>query len=157
MELGSGGVRQADQLEGPVDVLTRPAADPGEEAKISPAREVPEELGLLDEGADPADGDGGTPRHLLAQQVNPPGRGPDEAEGAPDGGGLAGAVRAEEADDASRLLDPEVEVVDGEGGLPAEGSVLLAEPRQVQDCHGEDASPSQCPVAVGWGSAPAGL
>src|SRR5690242_12070924 len=71
------------------------------------------EVGALGDVADPGEGARKGLRDLVAEEGHPPFDPAEEAEEGADGGGLAAAVRAEEAVDRARR-DAKGDVVEGE-------------------------------------------
>src|SRR5262249_13743048 len=104
---------EAQQLAGALALrLLGPAQEPGHERNVLADREMGEEPRLLDHVADPPpQRDEVGAREVLAQGRHPPAVRPHEAVDGLEGGGLAGAARAEEDEDAA-FLDVERDAVE---------------------------------------------
>jgi hypothetical protein len=127
-------VQPPDQLLDPCPV--QPATQPPEPGEQLPAGHRRVDLQVAGQVADPA-----AQPHLAgeraAQHLAAPGGGAQEAQQQPDGGGLAGAVGAEEADHLARV-NLQGERVDGGDRAEAFGQ-LVGDDRR--DGHGSSSSP----------------
>ena len=123
-----GGAGDADEVEDFVDAGGADAGvEAGDELEVAPGGEVGDEAGGADEGADAAQGSDAGRADWLAEELDVAGGGMDEAQGHADGGGLAGAVGAEEAEDFA-AVDGEVDAGDG-----ADGAVVLTQLEGLKD------------------------
>ena len=109
-------------------------ADAAEDLEVPPAREAREQRRLLHDRADAADHAGQPARHVGAHQPRAAAARAHEPQQAADRRGLAGAVRAQEPEDAA-FGNVEVEAVDGGRAAPAQPPILLAEPLDLDHAH----------------------
>ena len=126
-DLGVGALAQADDVEDLVDArLVDLAVETAHQAQVLACAHVAVEGRHFDEAADVAQGLFLLARHLVVEHLREAAGRVDEAADHADGGRLAGAVGAEEAEDVA-APDREAEVIYGKSVAKALGELMRGE------------------------------
>ena len=110
--------------------------DAAEQAQVAAAGHGREQAGRLHHGSDPPDDLRKGGLGIDAEHPAVACGGTGEGQQAADGGGLPGAVGAQEAEDAS-VGNRQVEPVEGDDRRPPEPLVLLAQPGELDHRHAD--------------------
>ena len=115
------------------EVISADAVQVGEDAQDLLDGEHPRQVNVPGGEVEPAEQRGAVAVEPFAEQPHLAGAGGDQPEDHVQGGGLAGAVGAEQADDLART-DPEADAVHGGDRPEALADVVDVEDRYALDC-----------------------